>query len=544
MGRMTREVKDSRSDVKLHRVTNFMGGNSYEINPIDTLRMVTASSIFGEPAYYRAGEFVKSGIERIQDAIYSVDSLVRPYSVLEDKYAGMKTSDLMEKIIDDALAYDFEATVRWAAILRTEFFMRLNPQVIMVRASMHPNRIEFTKNNPRLFSEINNVVMSRADEPASQLTYWLYKNKDKKKIPSILKRSWAKRIENMKRYEIYKYRNTGIGLIDTIRVCHAHSPLVDELMQTGTVEVKEDTTWENLRSQGKKWIEIVNTIRIPHMALLRNLRGIFEEVEDLELAKQLMAQLKEGVLTGKQFPFRYYTAMGAVKASKVHHKGLILDTLEECMDIARANMPTLKGKTMCLSDNSGSAWGTFNSEYGSVTVAEINNLSSVITAQNSEEGYVGKFGDKLIVTPASKRNGTLAQAQAITAKQYEDVGGATENGIWLFFDQAIKEKEHWDNIFIYSDQQAGHGGLYGIHPEQYAEYCLPRSHCIDVMKMIDKYRSTVNPNVNVFTVQTAGYNDVVVPEYAYRTNVLYGWTGKELIFADAMIKFWDSKKQA
>ena len=36
-------------------VKNFMGGDSYVINPLDTLKMITASSIFGEPSYYRDG---------------------------------------------------------------------------------------------------------------------------------------------------------------------------------------------------------------------------------------------------------------------------------------------------------------------------------------------------------------------------------------------------------------------------------------------------------------------------------------------------------
>ena len=34
-------------------VKNFMDGESYRLNPIDTLRMIAASSIFGEPSYYR-----------------------------------------------------------------------------------------------------------------------------------------------------------------------------------------------------------------------------------------------------------------------------------------------------------------------------------------------------------------------------------------------------------------------------------------------------------------------------------------------------------
>ena len=129
------------------------------------------------------------------------------------------------------------------------------------------------------------------------------------------------------------------------------------------------------------------------------------------------------------------------------------------------------------------------------------------------------------------------------------IGGSTENGIWLFFKKAIENKEHWDNIFIYSDMQAGHGGLYGLNSNEYREYAVgSRSwSCrdyIDVMKLLTKYRSTVNSKVNMFSVQTAGYTNVVIPEYAYRSNVMYGWTGKEVIFADAMINFWNQKESA
>ena len=34
-------------------VKNFMGGISYKLDPIQTLKMIAASSIFGEPSYYR-----------------------------------------------------------------------------------------------------------------------------------------------------------------------------------------------------------------------------------------------------------------------------------------------------------------------------------------------------------------------------------------------------------------------------------------------------------------------------------------------------------
>jgi len=541
MSKMVQEVKEKRSDIKLKKVTNFMGGVSYEINPLDILKMITASSIFGEPQYYRDGEFAEADVKEIFDGIFSIDALIKEYSIFNDEFLGMKTSAIMEKVIDESLDYDYEATIEWASTLRHEFFMRLNPQIIMVRAATHPKRKEFTAKNPNKFNVINNSVMSRADEPASQFTYWLFRKKNKNHLPSVLKRSWAKRIENMNRYDLYKYKNKGIGLIDTIRICHANNKLIDELMKTGSIEVSnQELTWETMKSSGKTWKEILNTIKLSHMALLRNLRNIFEEINDLQLCQKLMKDLKDGVLYGKQFPFRYYTAMKFIAESNANHKTLILDTLEECIDMARDNMPMLKGKTICLSDNSGSAWGTCNSEYGNVTIAEIDNLSSVITAQNSEEGYVGKFGDKLKIYPISKRNGALIQTKEVTSNRDTDVGGSTENGIWLFFDNALKKKEQWDNIFIYSDQQAGHGRLYGINANDYIKYSCNSSY-IDVMKLINTYRKEVNPKVNVFSIQTAGYTNVVIPEYAYRTNILYGWTGKEIVFADAMIKFWDQK---
>lgn len=546
MSKMTRVVKEAKKEKDFEAqkpVTNFMGGVSFCWNPLDTLKMVTASSIFGEPAYYREGEF---GQGTVQDGTFSVDMDFAEYLVAAMKgYDDKKTSDIMEEAIDAALDYDFKATLEWAVTLRNDFCMRLNPQVIMVRAAQHPKRAEFTAKYPGLFDEINQKVMARADEPSTQLTYYLYKNGGKGKVPGVLKRSWANRLELMSRYEAYKYRNAGIGMIDTVRICHAKGELIDELMQTGTVSVQEnEKTWETMRANGASWHEILTTIQVGHMALLRNLRGIFLEIDDMEETKKILNTLKAGVKRGKQFPFRYMTAYRTIEKTDVNHRRMILDALEECMDIACDNMPKLKGRTMCLSDNSGSAWGTFNSEYGTVTVANIDNLSSVITARNSDEGIVGKFGDRLIPFEISKRDGVLSQTKAIDKGECENVGGGTECGIWLFFDKAIRNSEWYDNIFIYSDMQAGHGDLYGTSKEvaryESMGYAV-RSRYINVAKLIDEYRRKVNPKANVFSVQTAGYDNVVIPENGYRTALLYGWTGKELVYADAINRFWDEK---
>ena len=521
-------------------VKNFMDGESYTCDPLTTLKLVTASSIYGEPSYYR-----NSGI-KAKDGVYHQDALVNKYSVFPLWMKGKTTTQIMEQAIDEALSYDFEATLNWAVTLRNDFYMRLNPQVIMVRASQHPGRKDFTEKNPGKFDAINQKVMFRADDPLSQLSYYIFKNGGKANMPSILKRSIATKLSKLTPYEVAKYKNADMGIQNAVFLTHAFSAPIDELVKTGTVAIDDSQkTWENLRSEGKSWKEIFNTVNMGHMALLRNLRGVFTEVDDLDFCKKYLDRLKKGVEKGKQFPFRYWSAYQAVSSSHdVHHKSVILDALEECMDISMKNLPHIKGKTAVLSDNSGSAWGAIPSEYGTVKIAEIDNLSATIMACRSDEGVIIPFGDKIIPIPASKRNGILSQVKEVN-KQGHNVGAGTECGVWTFLDDAITNNVWYDNIIIFSDMQAGHGDLYGYDDNiKKKGFCVPGKSVygvsyINVMDLINAYRNKVNPKVNVMCVQTAGYNNVVVPENIYRGVISYGWTGKEAILLDKVTKIWD-----
>ena len=521
-------------------VKNFMDGESYTCDPLTTLKLVTASSIYGEPSYYR-----NSGM-KAKDGVYRQDALVNKYSVFPLWMKGKTTTQIMEQAIDEALSYDFEATLNWAVTLRNDFYMRLNPQVIMVRASQHPGRKDFTEKNPGKFDAINQKVMFRADDPLSQLSYYIFKNGGKANMPSILKRSIATKLSKLTPYEVAKYKNADMGIQNAVFLTHAFSAPIDELVKTGTVAIDDSQkTWENLRSEGKSWKEIFNTVNMGHMALLRNLRGVFTEVDDLDFCKKYLDRLKKGVEKGKQFPFRYWSAYQAVSSSHdVHHKSVILDALEECMDISMKNLPEIKGKTAVLSDNSGSAWGAIPSEYGTVKIAEIDNLSATIMACRSDEGVIIPFGDKIIPIPASKRNGILSQVKEVN-KQGHNVGGGTECGVWTFLDDAITNNVWYDNIIIFSDMQAGHGDLYGYDANiKKKGFCALGKNgygvsYINVMDLINAYRNKVNPKVNVMCVQTAGYNNVVVPENIYRGVISYGWTGKEAILLDKVTKIWD-----
>ena len=512
-------------------VENFMGGTSYEMSPLQALKIVAASSIFGEPQYYRDGIDSKKTISNhMTYREYDIFS-----SMMEDKTSA---DEIFVSLIDTALNHDFKGTLDVALELRTDYFMRLNPSVIFIRASVHKNRAAFNEANPGYMKEIGKKIALRPDDLSNQFDYYVYMNGSKNGLSSVVKRTWAEKLEEYSRYQLNKYK--GKKLIDLVRISHASNDNITELVKTGTLKVEEnERTWESLRSEGKTWSEIISTIKIPHMALLRNLRGVFTEIDDQAKAKEILDQLKSGVERGMQFPFRYWSAYNAVKSASVNHQGMILDALDECMDIAVKNMPKLDGRVMSLCDNSGSARGTMNSEYGSVHVSTIANLSALITGMQSDEGHVGVFGDTLQTQPVSKRNGLLTQLKEVDGLG-NTVGGGTENGIWMFWDNAIKNKEHWDTVFIYSDMQAGHGGLYGVNSREYADFIHPNgSRYIDVLALVRKYRETVNSKVNVFSVQVAGYNNQVIPENLYRGAILGGWTGKEPSYAKAIIDTWN-----
>jgi hypothetical protein len=169
-----------------------------------------------------------------------------------------------------------------------------------------------------------------------------------------------------------------------------------------------------------------------------------------------------------------------------------------------------------------------------MSIASIGNLMGVITGRCSDVSEVGVFGDRFKSFAVRNKASIFDQVQKAETLA-NGIGAGTEHGIWLFWDKVIKERQHWDNVFVYSDMQAGHGGLYGHGSHCYRDFVWrDRGAYIDVPKLIGRYRRDVNPDVNVFLVQIAGYQDTIVPEFYDRTYILGGWSEKILDFAAAL----------
>ena len=528
------QVKVAGSKMREDAHLNWMGGPSYDINdPFFRLKIIAASSFFGEPKFYSekdeksSRKTAKSSlanreVKYLRDILGAIDLL---------EWRSISPEKAMEQAIDECLEKDIERTLQIACELRGDDNIRVTPQVIMVRAAMHKN-----SRGTGLIGKYSSGIIKRGDEPSTQMAYFFSEYGDrgrrgKTAIPACLRREWKKALENLDEYRLAKYRmdNRNVKTIDVVRLVHANSEPINKLVKNELVLT--DKTWEAIISKegsnSESWKKALEVM--PHMALLRNLRNLLNNNVD---PKKFMEKLVSGVKSGKQLPFRYYSAYKSIQDCENPY---VLDMLEQCLEDSFVNLPHFNGRVMSLTDNSGSAWGAATSEYGSMKVAEIGNLTSVITAKASDEGYVGVFGDELEIIPIRKKSSIFDELKKVS-KAGESIGGGTETGIWLFWDNAIRKHEHWDHVFVYSDMQAGHGGLYTNDRHRPTDFVWNSrgDYYVDVPKLISTYRAKVNPNVKVFLIQTAGYQDTILPEYYNKTYILGGWSGNILNFAGKM----------
>jgi hypothetical protein len=521
--------------VQAEQHLNWMGGAGYFLSdPVNALKLAATSSFFGEPMYYQEEDRkpARPTPSRHQAALTN-DQLARLRKTLEavdpQEWRSLSPPQLMEQAIDKALAHDPERTLAFAAELRNEHHIRTTPQVILVRAANREN-----VRGTGLIRRFGPEIIQRADEPAVGLAYQLSRYGADAPIPNSLKRAWAAELAGFDEYQLAKYRmeDRSVKTVDVVNLVRPNGEAVGKLVR-GELKVT-DRTWEGIISKEgsskASWEKAVGVMG--HMALLRNLRNLHQAGVDREL---YLPKLKESVKKGKQLPFRYYSAHKALAKEGV--PGPVLDAVEECLVQSLENLPRFHGRVMSLCDNSGSAWSNTTSSMGTMHIAEIANLTGVIGGLQADEGYVGIFGDRLEVLPVRQRSSVFDQVS--TASEVgQGIGASTENGIWLFWDKAIREKQHWDHVFVFSDMQAGHGGLYGESPTQYKEHIWSDRY-IDVSSLVNKYRSTVNPNVNVYLVQVAGYQDTILPEFYKRTYILSGWGDGLFRFAHEVTRQMD-----
>lgn len=477
------------------KTVSYEGITLYSLDPLARLEMILASSFFGEPQFYQSGNA----------------------RVIET-----------EQAIDDALSYDFGGTLALADRVRNDYWMKLNPQVILVRAACHPDRVAYTSQNHGAFSALQNSIAWNPRDVISQVEYYLAGFETRKtgkktsRMPDILKRSVRSRLEQFNAYHMAKYLNDGIGLIDVVRITHAHNDIIDEIMRTGKVTLNsEDRTWMSLSSQGMSWNEILRSgINLTHQDMLSQLRNIASALSPVQFG-EIVAQLVMGAAKSKVFPYKYWIAYKRISAEPTFpNKEAALAALEACLTASAAAQPSLGGSVAVVCDNSSSMGAQLKADgydVSYVSYADVANLSGAMAAYNAQRGRLFSFGTVCEELSYNKEEGMMQ-----TASRLAQLNTGWGTNMDIFWRQAIQEGFHYDTVFYYSDVQAN-------------------GHDVESMyRIVRQYRETVNPHVNVVYVQCAGYgNGTPEPQHAYRTVNLSSWTGREVKFASVVFDIWD-----
>ena len=340
-----------------------------------------------------------------------------------------------------------------------------------------------------------------------------------KPIPNQVKKGIREAFDKFDEYRLAKYKGRGknFSLADLFNLVKP-KPSKEKLalykrLIEGKLKIPE--TWETKLSAGeekkKVWKDLVLGNKIGYMALLRNLRNILKE-RDIETIKEACKQIadKEKVLKSKQLPFRFLSAFKALELKKetglVFEKdtdiyNIVKDAIVKAVGYSVGNIPLLKGRTVILTDNSGSmrgdvGGGSLISRMSTVKTSDIGNLFAMLYWLRADNTLVGLFGDKLII-PKLDREKNVFENFNIVDEKAEQCGAGTETGIFTMFEELIKGKEKVDRIVIFSDMQVGEGC-------EWYDTGIRRGR--DFNKLFQRYRE-FSPKTKVYSIDLKGYGN-------------------------------------
>ena len=515
-------------------VVNAMGENAYQLSAKEELVSTCMTTFLSGDHYY---ETEKEVVNRIVNKLNEVDPLF---------------------------------AAKLALYVRNEGNLRSVSHLIAATIAKRASGTEWSK-------RFYNKIVVRPDDMSEILSAYAVQNKmDLKKIrkiPNAIKKGFKTALERLDAYQIDKYKMNSrqVKMLDLVNLFHpkgtqrnqqAYHNLVNGESLAGLYASKvleKEMTKAGQKTQGKSVQEkeaakkeaienvLSNVKGMPIMNLLRNLRNIIlyapKSVDDA------CAQLtnETAVLNSRLLPFRFATAYEEIEKMSFSDKKSdtsiafeedynnqtitarefaelkekVLNAIEDALQISCQNIPELEGNTAILIDHSGSVRGDSGgssrvSAFSKTTTAMIGNLFGSMMAYRQKNVYIGLFGDRLIPVKID-RSQRLLDFNKRSFDKGANCGGGTEQGIYDFFRQAVREKKKIDNIIVFSDCQIGSSGS----TSWYGTSGTERS--ATFQDLIKQFRK-INPLCNIIVVDihnTRGNNVFYKPE---RVLNIAGWS--------------------
>ena len=478
---------------------------------------------------------------------------------LTDAYY-VSENQLTQNIVELAQKCGYEFTAKLALYARTKGNLRSVSHLLAALVCKD-------ESHPAWLKSFYEHIVLRPDDISEILSCYAKMNATDgkiRKVPNAMKKGFGTVLSNLSPYQIDKYKMKGksLSLVDIVNLLHPtptnknreayrrlmHGESLDGTYDSKILEKEMSATGQNASNEQELVLAKHDAIKavldkgMPIMNLLRNLRNIMIYAPDLvdEAIKQLTNHDK--VVNSKLLPFRFMSAYDAIdKLDVVDYaveksdteikfesdipsmdenrlielKSKLFKALEDAMSIACENVPELEGNCAILIDHSGSVRGDWGgdskvSPWSSVKTAHIGNLFGSIVAFKQKDVYIGMFGDRLI-SPAMDRSIGLLEFNQKSYDMGNDCGGATENGLYTFLKNVIKEKKHIDNFIVFSDMEIGDGGEGGWDctstsrvkfKDLFKEFRKINPNCLTVCCNIrgQSGTSVFNPNLKILNV--------------------------------------------
>lgn len=328
--------------------------------------------------------------------------------------SGQNRDDRFVRLVRQVTNEDADWIARFIPWLRNEANMR---SAAVVAAC------EYVKAGGPNARQVIASAISRADEPAEVLAYWI--GVHGKPIPSSVKRgvndaiarvwneySVAKYDGGSKQFRmgdvvglthpkakdesvnaLYKYTldarfggdtdTTRLPMLELRRKVNAGEITRDQLLADPELMKQAGMTWESLSGLGqmdaKAWEAVIP--QMGYMALLRNLRNFEQAGISVSARNAVIARLSdpEQVARSRQLPFRFWSAYK--NTSGVHYAS----ALETALDLSLQNLPAFDGKTLVLTDTSASMSSMGYSARGTVTPVQAAAMFGVALALKGED---------------------------------------------------------------------------------------------------------------------------------------------------------------
>jgi 60 kDa SS-A/Ro ribonucleoprotein len=251
--------------------------------------------------------------------------------------------------------------------------------------------------------------------------------------------------------------------------------------------------------------------QMPYMALLRGVNnavkyGVTERPEALAYIANTLAD-PHRVETSRQLPFRFYSALKALKAEG--ETGEVLHTaLELALEHSFVNMPELGRRVLVANDISGSM-SSRPSARSDMTMSEIAGIFAAAVFKKAEQGEIVSFD-----TAAHPRSVSKSDGLADIARTVSEIAGGTSLSAPI--DYAFGRREGmrvYDVAVFLTDSESWYDHL---------------TRNRGVLDLIREYKARVNPALACFFVQLLPYKHAVVPQTEPGCYYIYGWSASIL----------------